>query len=536
VGKSLPEESGGGHRLGRYLLYEAIARGGMATVHFGRLSGPVGFSRTVAIKRLHANFATDPEFVAMFLDEARLAARISHPNVVPTLDVVATGGEVFIVLEYVSGESLGKLWRAHVAKNERIPIPYSLAILANALHGLHAAHEVRDEQGQPLGIVHRDVSPQNIIVGTDGVARVLDFGVAKAAGRLQETGDSGALKGKIAYMAPEQITGGNVSRLTDVYAAAVVLWELLAGRRLIDGENDAQRAAKILGSVNAPVFEPPSRYNPEVSPALDELVLRGLAWPPSARFATAKEMAGHLERSGGLVSATEIGDWVGRLAGPALQERAGRLHAIEASTGRGKTYDMPSTSDLALGPGVARAGVTGAGIGVVDTEQTVAAAPPVFVEEPAPESRRRSRGLAVALVVMGMLALVGLVAGSLAWRGRSTAAATPSLAAAPRPAVAPGGTSEIAPGADGTITTGSTPSASASASASASSASASAPSSATPASSAGAGAKAAGGKTKGTPHTINTAARTTTPKPPDCDPPYVIDAENHKVYKRECLK
>src|SRR5689334_1708582 len=211
----------------------------MATVHFGRLNGPVGFSRTVAIKRLHPNFATDPEFVASFLDEARLAARISHPNVVPTLDVVATDGEVFIVLEYVSGESLGKLWRSHTSKNERIPIPYSLAIMANALHGLHAAHEVRDERGEPLAIVHRDVSPQNIIVGTDGVARVLDFGVAKAAGRLQETGDSGALKGKIAYMAPEQITGGSVSRVTDVYAAAVVLWELLAGRRLIDGANDA---------------------------------------------------------------------------------------------------------------------------------------------------------------------------------------------------------------------------------------------------------------------------------------------------------
>jgi eukaryotic-like serine/threonine-protein kinase len=228
-----------GKPLGRYVLFDAIARGGMATVHFARLSGPVGFSRTVAIKRLHANFATDPEFVAMFLDEARLAARIRHPNVVPTLDVVASGGEVFIVLEYVSGEALVKLWRGHNARGEIIPVPISLAIMANALQGLHAAHEVRDEQGHPLGIVHRDVSPQNIIVGTDGVARVLDFGVAKAAGRLQETGDSGALKGKIAYMAPEQITGGAVSRQTDVYAASVVLWELLTGRRLVDGENDA---------------------------------------------------------------------------------------------------------------------------------------------------------------------------------------------------------------------------------------------------------------------------------------------------------
>ena len=248
MAQSLPQDAGG-HRLGRYVLFDAIARGGMATIHFGRLSGPVGFSRTVAIKRLHANFATDPEFVAMFLDEARLAARIRHPNVVPTLDVVATHGEVFIVLEYVAGESLAKLWRAHHDKGEIVPIPFSMAIMAHTLHGLHAAHEVTDEHGEPLGMVHRDVSPQNVIVGTDGIARVLDFGVAKAAGRLQETGDSGALKGKLAYMAPEQLTGRSVSRQTDIYAASVILWELLTGKRLVDGDNDAQRAAKVLSAV-----------------------------------------------------------------------------------------------------------------------------------------------------------------------------------------------------------------------------------------------------------------------------------------------
>lgn len=525
MGKSLPEESGGGHRLGRYLLYEAIARGGMATVHFGRLSGPVGFSRTVAIKRLHANFATDPEFVAMFLDEARLAARISHPNVVPTLDVVATGGEVFIVLEYVSGESLGKLWRSHHAKQERIPIPYSLAILANALHGLHAAHEVRDEQGQPLGIVHRDVSPQNIIVGTDGVARVLDFGVAKAAGRLQETGDSGALKGKIAYMAPEQITGGNVSRLTDVYAAAVVLWELLAGRRLIDGENDAQRAAKILASVNGPVFEPPSRHNPDVSPALDALVMRGLAWPPTERFATAKEMAGHLERNGGLVSATEIGDWVTQLAGPALQERAGRLHAIEASTGRGKTYEMPEAAGVALLAAPAAPAALGAP-GVMDTEQTIAAAPPVFVEERAPESRRRSRVFAIAGIAFAVLLGAGFVAGSVVGRGKA-AAREGSRGAAPPPVTpAPSASAPAAPAA--------------SAVASEATATAAAPAPALSATLATAPAAAPSETSKSAakkPRPSGTTPHATTPKAgPDCDPPYVIDAENHKVYKRECLK
>src|SRR5689334_7609894 len=209
----------------------------MATVHFGRLIGPVGFSRTVAIKRLHPQFAKDPEFVSMFLDEARIAARVRHPNVVPTLDVVATEGEMFLVMDYVQGESLSRLTRGLRARDSRIPPDIAVTILAGALHGLHAAHEAKDEQGQPLEIVHRDVSPQNILIGTDGVPRVLDFGVAKAAGRLQTTRE-GQIKGKISYMAPEQLHGGRVTRQTDIYAAAVLLWETLTGQRLYEGDNE----------------------------------------------------------------------------------------------------------------------------------------------------------------------------------------------------------------------------------------------------------------------------------------------------------
>src|ERR1700729_765840 len=191
--------------VGRYALYGELASGGMATVHLGRLLGPVGFSRTVAIKRLHAQFAKDPEFVSMFLDEARLAARIRHPNVVQTLDVVATEGELFVVMDYVQGESLSRLLRASRTVGP-IPVRVASAILCGALHGLHAAHEATDEHGVPLGLVHRDMSPQNVLVDVDGSARVLDFGVAKAAGRTQTTG-RGKIKGKLRYMAPEQIQG-----------------------------------------------------------------------------------------------------------------------------------------------------------------------------------------------------------------------------------------------------------------------------------------------------------------------------------------
>src|SRR3954468_3140893 len=224
----------------------------MATVHLGLLLGPVGFSRTVAIKRLHAQFASDPEFVSMFLDEARLAARIRHPNVVPTLDVVATGGELFLVMEYVPGESIARLSRALRERRQTIPLRVLSATMAGVLHGLHTAHEAKDERGHPLGIVHRDMSPQNVLVGTDGVARVLDFGVAKAAGRMQTTRD-GQIKGKLSYMPPEQLRGGAVSRQSDIYAAGVMLWELVTGQRLFAGDNEGFVVAKVLeGNVEAP--------------------------------------------------------------------------------------------------------------------------------------------------------------------------------------------------------------------------------------------------------------------------------------------
>lgn len=160
----------------------------MATVHIGRLKGPVGFARTVAIKRLHSQFAKDHDFVAMFVDEARLAARIRHPNVVPIIDVVADNGELLLVMDYVEGEALHYLLAAQRARDELVPPEIGIKIMIEVLAGLHAAHEATTERGRPLGIVHRDVSPQNIIVGVDGVSHLIDFGVAKAAGRIQSTG------------------------------------------------------------------------------------------------------------------------------------------------------------------------------------------------------------------------------------------------------------------------------------------------------------------------------------------------------------
>jgi serine/threonine-protein kinase len=313
--------------LGRYALHGEIASGGMATVHFARLLGVVGFAKTVAIKRLHPQLAKDPEFVSMFLDEARLAARIRHPNVVSTLDVVALHGELFLVMEYVQGESLRQLVRAAARAGEAIPAAIVGTVMVGSLHGLHAAHEASSERGEPLGIVHRDVSPQNILVGIDGVSRVLDFGVAKASGRVQTTRD-GQLKGKLAYMSPEQLMGRGVTRATDIFAASIVLWEALTGKRLFGGESEGEVVKKVLDAQ----AEPPSSFVSGLPPGLDAIVLRGLARDPAARFATAREMARALERTLPLAPASDVGEYVEKMAGPALAQRAEQIAEIESGS------------------------------------------------------------------------------------------------------------------------------------------------------------------------------------------------------------
>ena len=310
--------------VGRYALYDEIAAGGMATVHLGRLLGPVGFSRTVAIKRLHPQYAKDPHFVAMFLDEARLAARIRHPNVVSTLDVVATEGELFLVMEYIHGESLSGLIKCARHRAERIPPPMAACIMTGMLNGLHAAHQARSERGELLGIVHRDVSPQNVLVGVDGVPRVLDFGVAKAVGRLQSTND-GQLKGKFSYMAPEQIEGGEGGPPTDVFAAGLVMWETLVGRRPIQAGTEVERMYQIIRG------ELPRMRSvvPSLPEELDRIVMKALSKDASDRYPTALAMALDIENLDLVVAQRRIGAWAEELAGDRLEKRARRAEEIE---------------------------------------------------------------------------------------------------------------------------------------------------------------------------------------------------------------
>ncbi|HEY1694819.1 MAG TPA: serine/threonine-protein kinase [Polyangiaceae bacterium] len=315
--------------FGRYTLHGVIASGGMATVHYGRLRGPVGFSRTVAIKRLHSQVALDPDFVAMFVDEARLAARIRHPNVVQTVDIVAEGGELLLVMDYVPGESLAQCLRAVSTAQRPIPGEVVSAIACGLLHGLDAAHEATGESGEALLIVHRDVSPQNVLVGADGVPRVLDFGVAKAVGRIQTTRE-GQLKGKLAYMAPEQLRAGDtVDRRTDVYAAGVVLWETLTRQRLFFGDNEGI----VIRNVLERQVEPPSAVAGGVDPCMDAIVLRALDRAPERRFPTARAMALEIETRIAPASATRVASWLAGVAGDRLAMRAAIVAEIERASG-----------------------------------------------------------------------------------------------------------------------------------------------------------------------------------------------------------
>jgi serine/threonine-protein kinase len=296
----------------------------MATVYLGRLFGEIGFTRVVAVKQLHAHFKRDAAAASMFLDEARLVGRIRHPNVVPTIDVVLEGDELFIVMEYVEGSSLATLLRARTRRDALMPVPIAASIASGMLQGVHAAHEAIDDDGKSLGIVHRDVSPQNVLVGIDGVARVLDFGVAKAAAQAHVT-NHGDLRGKLAYMSPEQARGGDVDRSTDIFAAGIVFWEMLTSRRLFFGEGTGEIMARVLSSP----IPPPSEHNPEVSPELDALVLKALERSRAARFSNAVEMAAALEQVILPATTRRVGEWVREVTATEIATRAELVHSVE---------------------------------------------------------------------------------------------------------------------------------------------------------------------------------------------------------------
>jgi eukaryotic-like serine/threonine-protein kinase len=315
--------------VGRYCIGPEIASGGMATVRLGQLEGPGGFRKLVAIKQLNPDLGAEPGLSAILAQEAQLNSAISHPNVVSIFDVLEHDGELMLVMDYVNGETLAHLLREARKQAQEVPVSVAARMLNDVLHGLHAAHTATNVEGEPLRIVHRDVSPQNIMIGVDGVARVLDFGVAKADLSASYTAP-GHVKGKLAYMAPEQVRQQAVDARTDVFAAGIVLWEALSGHRLFVGGTASQVASHLL---SGPIPLLGARRD-DIGPELERVLQKALARAPGERHSSARDFAEALEASGKLASRAEVAAWIRRLAGTGLEQRARLCAELGAGTVR----------------------------------------------------------------------------------------------------------------------------------------------------------------------------------------------------------
>ena len=278
-------ESHATERVGRYEVAGRLATGGMAEILLGRLVGPSGFERPLVIKRILPHLAEQQSFVSMFLDEARLAAQIRHPNVVSVSELGQEGDDLYLVMEYLEGENAAGLIRRSMVTGKNTDFALCAYIVAEACAGLHAAHELTDPDGNPLRLVHRDVSPQNIFVTYGGAVKVLDFGIAKAADRITQT-EAGQLKGKFDYMSPEQCRGRALDRRSDVFALGIVLYELTTRKRLFKRSN---KLAMLEAVCRDPIY-PPSKLIKGYPAALERVLMKALKRDPDARYATAAEM------------------------------------------------------------------------------------------------------------------------------------------------------------------------------------------------------------------------------------------------------
>ncbi|HEY1532737.1 MAG TPA: serine/threonine-protein kinase [Polyangiaceae bacterium] len=418
----------GRQRVDRYELVGEIASGGMATVYLARLTGVGGFQRFVAMKRLHPHLANEKEFVEMFLDEARIAARIHHPNVVPILEVGASAVGYYLVMEYIEGDTLARLLARAATRGKRIPIPIALRIALDMLSGLHAAHELRDDTGDAVHLVHRDVSPQNVLVGVDGIARITDFGVARAASRLTAT-RVGQLKGKIAYMAPAQAAGEeSLDRRADVFAAGIVVWEELAAKRLFKAENEAATLSRVMTEPVPPLTE----IVPGLSQELSKVVMRALERSPDKRFGTCAQFADALEAAATgrerIATPRELAAYVTEVLG---DEVSAQREAVRAWIARSEPSQVGPPPVAPMSSSVSAAAMSLSGLDPSQAATLTQSSPP----------KGRSR---VGLFLLLLLALGAVGGGSFLFARetgfRPPVAATPTAPATPATVARPADT------------------------------------------------------------------------------------------------
>lgn len=516
--------------LGRYELLGVLGRGGMASVYLGRSAGEAGFSRLVAIKVLHPHLSDDEDFVGMLFDEAQIAACLHHPNVVPIVDVGTHGELRYVVLEYVEGCSLSVLLRAY----RETPQPHLIVpIVLDALAGLHAAHVLTDDEGRPMNLVHRDISPQNILVGVDGTARLTDFGVAKARTNSQAT-RPGSVKGKIGFLSPEQIRGAEVDHRSDLFSAGCLLWCMLTGRRLFRGDNDAATMKNILDMpIPAPStvgFKPP--------PEFDVVCLRALERDPSQRWASAAEMEDALRKAAleckQLGSRREVSQWAMAAFGRELDTRRA---AVRAAAARQPRSPPPVIGDHLVTSGIRSIPAVGMPEPEVDTgETTLRAGKPAAAASMARSLRVRQFALGGA--ACGLLGVVVLLRVGLTHWG-------------PTPHVTQGALPAATPAALSTAAASEPKESAASALAATPSPNAPPPSAppyliekrlshaaptevATPAAATSAGAIAGSSASKTTRKAAPTEANPSGAHV-NCDPPFVVDANGIEHFKPGCL-
>ncbi len=327
MGGSLPDiraQGGGTYFLGRYRVVDEIGIGGMASVHLARMDGPGGFQKWVAIKKIHPHLVEDESFVQMFLDEARVAARISHPNVATVFDLGKHDDTYWIAMEYLHGEPLREVMRRTEELGTAMPPEIACRVIADAAEGLHSAHELLGKNGEKLGLVHRDVTPHNLFVTYDGVTKVVDFGIAKFASRMSHT-RAGTLKGKLAYMSPEQVHGEGIDRRTDIFALGVVLWELTTGQRLFRMESDLDTLAKVQ---ECNVLRPSTLIR-GYPVDLEKIVMKALAKNRGERFKTARELSRALQsllmRRGLFIASDEVAAYTQSIFNDRIQKREAHL-------------------------------------------------------------------------------------------------------------------------------------------------------------------------------------------------------------------
>jgi len=415
---SVRPEPTGPERIGRYELCFELASGGMATVYLARVDGASGFEKLVALKRIHRHLAKEKKYVDMFLDEAKIASRITHPNVCSVFDFGHADGEYYIAMEYLVGEPLSRLC-GKVARDQeqrRHPLlPLRMAsIIADACEGLHAAHELKDANGDLLHVVHRDVSPRNLFITYDGSVQVVDFGLASARQRMHHTA-TGQMKGTFAYMAPEQLAGGSIDRRVDIWSLGVALWEMLTLKRLFRHDTTANTMHAVLYDD----LVPPSAHRSQIPEELDEIVMKALERDPKKRWQSAREMGRAIRQFLGtqqeIVGPAELSDWMGAVF-PQGEARKSQLMEI-ARMAHEQVPTMPSAGDT--------------DVTLTATNVQIAEAPQL------PEQPRRSKRALVWAVLVGTLALVAAVAVGLTGYEEDPEAELQITTATEAPAAAP---------------------------------------------------------------------------------------------------